>query len=220
MRHLSLAANNIGPDTADILADMIRECWSLESLDLSDNRIGDEGLTKICQALRSNSTLTELNISANVITPKGAWVMRELFHGCKGSVPKGNSTLTAVDLSRNLANFSDIMPYRARPPMMFPDKDESWEEEVYSSRPSAGATGHQQERADKTYCTAGWGRDKMAAGNWRIEHAAQSGAPLEYLLSRSASFHESSGPRADRRPSWLSPSQQQKSAVCQYLRFS
>lgn len=185
LTQISLAANNIGPEASESLSQLIEECWSIESIDLSDNHLGDEGVTALCQALRHNRTLTSLNLSANMITSKGAWVLRDLFHDSQGGHGKmRNITLTALNIERNETSFSEVMPQRIRPPLLFPARESEWEEEVFNSRPGAGATGLQVEKADPAYCTAGWGREKLSAGAWRVDNSAKSGAPLEHLASR------------------------------------
>jgi len=136
----------------------------------------------LSDALRSNNTLTYLSLAANQITFKGAWTLRELLHG-EGNVEKGNLTLTGLDLTRNVADFSDVLPVRRRPPLVYNPRDDD-EEVPYRARPKAGATGAQVEKSDSKFCTAGWGREQLAAGAWRVVNSSKEGAPLEHLAAK------------------------------------
>ena len=70
----------------------------LKSAKLDFNDIGDEGVVAISEALKTNSTLTELGlasspVSANKIGPAGAQALADML--------KVNSALTTLDLYRN-----------------------------------------------------------------------------------------------------------------------
>ena len=56
-----------------------------------DNNVGDEGVRAICDALKSNSSLSRLNVGANRMGESGAKSVSELL--------KCNSALTELSLS-------------------------------------------------------------------------------------------------------------------------
>ncbi|XP_035230224.1 leucine-rich repeat-containing protein 74A-like [Stegodyphus dumicola] len=62
--HLNLSCNGIGKNCANELRSLIDNC-SLEFLDLSNNNIGDEGLSAIAQELMKVDNIKELNLSRN-----------------------------------------------------------------------------------------------------------------------------------------------------------
>ncbi|XP_044162704.1 NLR family CARD domain-containing protein 3-like [Acropora millepora] len=90
---LELSGNRIGNEGADALAKGLKENSTLTSLDLSHNRIGNDGADALAKGLKENSTLTSLDLSNNRIGNDGADAL------AKGL--KENSTLTSLDLSNN-----------------------------------------------------------------------------------------------------------------------
>ncbi|OAQ23034.1 hypothetical protein K457DRAFT_1911315 [Linnemannia elongata AG-77] len=66
---------------------------TLTTLDLFNNSIGDSGAVVLSKALKTNSTLTTLDLSGNSIGDKGAVALSEAL--------KTNSTMTTLDLSGN-----------------------------------------------------------------------------------------------------------------------
>lgn len=60
---------------------------------MSDNRLCDDGISEIAAALRSNNTLTELNVSNCRITQQGASSL--------ASALKQNRTIERLDVSKN-----------------------------------------------------------------------------------------------------------------------
>jgi Ran GTPase-activating protein (RanGAP) involved in mRNA processing and transport len=89
LEKLNLERNNIGPVGATSLAGALVQspCPSLTCLNLSKNRIKDEGLESIAVALQQCSKLTSLNLSDNRITNT-----KMLIH-C--------TSLTVLNLSKN-----------------------------------------------------------------------------------------------------------------------
>lgn len=76
------------------LADCLSSNDKLQNLDLSSNKFGTSGATRIFRSLRSNACLKALNLSAN-----------EIGSGCGvdlGLALDANSCLEELDLSRNL----------------------------------------------------------------------------------------------------------------------
>jgi hypothetical protein len=71
---LNLAKNDINADDAKILAPAIRDNGALSVLSLKDNRLATkEGGKALAQALASNSTLKELDVSSNNWQSFGRW---------------------------------------------------------------------------------------------------------------------------------------------------
>jgi len=80
------------------IADALRVNGALTSLAISNNRMGDDGVKPICEALRQNSSLKALDLNASQtsggeIGPQGAQYLADLL-----SV---NGALTSVDLGGN-----------------------------------------------------------------------------------------------------------------------
>ncbi|CAF0960341.1 unnamed protein product [Adineta ricciae] len=74
--HLSLRYCNmtdLGVERlANALGNMSKQNWKLLTLDLSGNRIGDNGGKSLATALRYNRTLISLNLSSNCLTDQSA----------------------------------------------------------------------------------------------------------------------------------------------------
>ena len=65
--HVQLSGNHIAScDTVEVLAREL-SCTYIEELDISANRIGDDGAKALLDELRNNTTLLELNLSGNKI---------------------------------------------------------------------------------------------------------------------------------------------------------
>jgi len=60
---------------------------------MSENHIGNKGAERISEALKQNTTLTELDISSNYITDKGGYKISDAV--------LSNSTLNLLLLNRN-----------------------------------------------------------------------------------------------------------------------
>jgi hypothetical protein len=66
------------------LADAFRVNGALTSLDISNNRMGDDGVKPICEALKQNSSLKALDLNAmktsgGEIGPQGAQYLADLL---------------------------------------------------------------------------------------------------------------------------------------------
>ena len=83
----------INAANAVVLADVLKSNTTVTKLDLSRNFIGDSGAAGLAEALKSNTTLTVLNMSNNDIGDAGAAGLAEAL--------KSNTTLTDLDLSSN-----------------------------------------------------------------------------------------------------------------------
>jgi Ran GTPase-activating protein (RanGAP) involved in mRNA processing and transport len=78
---------------------------SIQYLDLAENGITDEGAKEMANALKKNSTLTNLILARNYIEDAGAEALGEAL--------ESNQSLTALDLQANLIGdrcFSSILP--------------------------------------------------------------------------------------------------------------
>ena len=77
-------------DHAAVLAEVIKTNSTLTLLNLSNSSIGDDGVAALAKAIKKNSTLTELNLSGNTIGVEGVTALSEAI--------KKNSTLTELNL--------------------------------------------------------------------------------------------------------------------------
>ncbi|KAF9342284.1 hypothetical protein BGX26_007871, partial [Mortierella sp. AD094] len=84
----------IGRKELGILAETLKTNSTLTTLNLGGNSIGPNGAKALSEALKTNSTLTTLNLGGNLIEPNGAKALSEAL--------KTNSTLTTLDLRYNL----------------------------------------------------------------------------------------------------------------------
>jgi hypothetical protein len=101
IRSFHLFGNKIGAEGAKYIAQILAQCPNLAELILSINNIGDEGALYIANALCNAQcpNLVELNLSSNNIGIEGA------LHITKALYNGQCSCLTALDLSHN--NISD-----------------------------------------------------------------------------------------------------------------
>ena len=90
---LNLKGNSVGEDGASSLSKALKANSSLTDLNLSHNRIGDAGASFLSQALKANSSLTDLNLSINSIGDAGASSLSKAL--------KANFSMTDLNLSCN-----------------------------------------------------------------------------------------------------------------------
>ena len=91
---LWLAHNEIGPIGASLIAEGLRGNTTLETLELSGNRLSDKGVNHLTQALLDdNTTLKKLYLGTNGITDRGVQYLAHFL--------QNNRTLTRLDLSFN-----------------------------------------------------------------------------------------------------------------------
>ena len=90
---MTLASNNIGDEGAKAIADALKSNTSLTTIDLRGNNIGDEGAKAIAEALKGNTSLTSINLSNNNIGDEGAKAIADAL--------KFNTSLTTIDLDNN-----------------------------------------------------------------------------------------------------------------------
>lgn len=101
LRRLDLTACGVGPSGAVALAEALTDdAHKLESIEMTTNFIGPEGLAAFAAMLRTNSTLEELSLSDNAIGELG-----NRDEGTCGSALAAalevNSTLRVLDLTYN-----------------------------------------------------------------------------------------------------------------------
>ncbi|XP_065919171.1 protein NLRC5-like isoform X2 [Dysidea avara] len=73
----------------------------LQKLDISNNRLSDDGALDISNCLNHNSSLSDLNISLNEITDEGAIQIAKAV--------KSNSSLLQLDISKNCIGIDGLM---------------------------------------------------------------------------------------------------------------
>ena len=84
----------LNPTAIDTIGKILSDNKSIRCVDLSYNRIGDDGVEKLVHHLMSNSTLCHINLCYNEITEVGANHLRKL-------ITKDHSSLTSIELSKN-----------------------------------------------------------------------------------------------------------------------
>ncbi|KAF9391584.1 ATP-binding cassette, sub-B (MDR TAP), member 4 [Podila verticillata] len=76
---LDLKSNSIGDDGAQALAEALKTNNTLTALYLGDNSIGDDGAQVLAEALKTNLTLTTLYLEDNSIGDNGAQALAEVL---------------------------------------------------------------------------------------------------------------------------------------------
>jgi hypothetical protein len=94
LTELDLSTNRIGDEGAGLLAVMLHDNWTLERLYLSYNLIEDAGGRKLAIALRTNTTLTYIGLRGNRL---GNYAGYTLAH----TLTHRNTTVRSVDLALN-----------------------------------------------------------------------------------------------------------------------
>lgn len=96
LEHLALSGNFLEPPAAVAAAAVLATpSCSLQSLALSCNKIGDDGAAALADSLRTNRTLTFLNVRGNGITDVGASALLDSM------TPPTNPSLTALWVQLN-----------------------------------------------------------------------------------------------------------------------
>merc|ERR1712137_849112 len=92
---IDLSGNVIGADGLAILADALRACPGITSLTLNHNTVGTfpHGLNALCEALKVNCSLKNLNLSNSSLGPGGGALI--------GDMLRINRALSHIDLSWN-----------------------------------------------------------------------------------------------------------------------
>lgn len=71
-RRFEMIESGLGPESAKVIGEIIRNNLNFAYIDLGKNTIGDEGATLLMQLLRKNFSLVHIDISSNDITPLGS----------------------------------------------------------------------------------------------------------------------------------------------------
>eukprot|EP01006_Ploeotia_vitrea_P025629 TRINITY_DN58534_c0_g1_i1.p1 TRINITY_DN58534_c0_g1~~TRINITY_DN58534_c0_g1_i1.p1 ORF type:complete len:330 (-),score=148.08 TRINITY_DN58534_c0_g1_i1:80-1069(-) len=90
---VDLSRNKIGNEGASALAKALAENESVRTLDLGTNKIGDVGATAIAHALAKNETLWRLHLQRNAVQSFGAEALARAL--------KKNASLVALNLRNN-----------------------------------------------------------------------------------------------------------------------
>lgn len=101
LRSLDLQLNNIGPEGAHRLADLMADNHAITALDLGHNHIADLGVTGLCTALASNTTLMSLSLCSNKITNRAGPVLQKLLDA--------NTVLTSLNLKENTLCYAEAV---------------------------------------------------------------------------------------------------------------
>jgi hypothetical protein len=74
LTELDLEGKDVGVEGGMVVAGLIPVMGGLTALDLSSNRLNDEGISAVCEAIQSNkeTKIASLNMGANSIGPMGA----------------------------------------------------------------------------------------------------------------------------------------------------
>ncbi|KAG0358602.1 hypothetical protein BGZ54_010353 [Gamsiella multidivaricata] len=94
---VEMNATFIGVNELEILAEALKTNSTLTTLNLESNSIGDNGALALSEALKTNSTLTSLDLQYNSIRENGALALSEAL--------KTNSTLTTLNSRNNLISY-------------------------------------------------------------------------------------------------------------------
>lgn len=85
--------NNVGPDGAKALAELLKINAALKKIGLDSNQINAEGAIFLADAIKSNTSLMELTVDSNNIGSNGAKALAESL--------KFNATLKYISLNNN-----------------------------------------------------------------------------------------------------------------------
>ena len=87
VRSINVANNEVDSEDVGGIAKMLATCPNLQSLDLSDNdlvklTIEHSKWSRVCEALGTNNTLTDLNLNNNKLGPTGVRIASKALLGC------------------------------------------------------------------------------------------------------------------------------------------
>ena len=82
LQTLNLEDNNISDDGANALADCLRNCHSLQTLNLEDNEISADGAEALADCLSNCHSLKTLNLACNGISDDGAKALADCLKNC------------------------------------------------------------------------------------------------------------------------------------------
>jgi Ran GTPase-activating protein (RanGAP) involved in mRNA processing and transport len=103
-----LSGCNLDTAAAMLLSRAISVAGNLESLDLSENRCGDQGTMAICRALKGNSRLLKLNLRQNEIGVRGGKEIGEMLASSDLRLRKLNVSWNSIKGSGAAAMFRGL----------------------------------------------------------------------------------------------------------------
>ncbi|KAL3921392.1 MAG: hypothetical protein SGARI_006695, partial [Bacillariaceae sp.] len=98
IQYLNLTACQLGPRSAPMLASLIRNNRSIQTLLLSNNALGTKTIKAMEPVLSTNSTLQTLDISYNAIKPRGAKLLAQALLSSQNN---NRSSLQKLDVTCN-----------------------------------------------------------------------------------------------------------------------
>jgi len=93
LKQLSLFANSLDINGANLMASALKYNFTIQSLDLYGNHIQDSGAEEMAKMLKVNRGLTHLSLQSNAIKQLGIFHIAEAL--------QGNSSLTSLNLAAN-----------------------------------------------------------------------------------------------------------------------
>ena len=109
LKTLNLDWISIDNERAEVVASMLRQNTSLTSVGLRGNAIGPQGAVHIAEALCSNITLRQLDISDNRIDAAGLKALvASLTHNMAEGDLQPNSSLTHLAIGGNIEDIEDM----------------------------------------------------------------------------------------------------------------
>eukprot|EP00736_Rhodelphis_marinus_P014331 Rmarinus@m.21096 len=104
LEYINLAENELGPDAALDLANVLQFNKRIKVLCLDDNRLGDKGVATLAEVLPT-CALTHLSLASNDITDDGvSSLCKALLHPIDGDAADGSRFFPSIRLSRNVVS--------------------------------------------------------------------------------------------------------------------
>lgn len=100
MQDKRFASAGNGNSNARVLSSILKANKHIESLDLSNTGLDDDGVAEICDAIMKNKALKNINLSGNYFTEAAAVALEKAL--------KINKSMKTLDISRNALGFSSI----------------------------------------------------------------------------------------------------------------
>ena len=107
-----------GNTNARCLNQILKSNQTIDTLDLTDTGLDDDGLIEICNVLKDNRHVTSLNLSSNHFTTRGVDALITVLQANQSKMTidddglvvrgNGNSSLQVLDLSRCALGFESI----------------------------------------------------------------------------------------------------------------
>lgn len=105
-RCFCMSDQELGPNAAKMIGEILQCSIDFCCINLSANRIQDEGLLKLGQSIVNNSSIIHIDISSNELTPEGLKILLETYFS--------NESLISLDISSyNKLNRNRLNPAAA-----------------------------------------------------------------------------------------------------------